>query len=189
MDAWRPSPPLRLPQSNASLRVAIPKTLHPKARHARRPRNRSKILCRRQDPARASPTGSASSPSTIPNKRNAMSLEMWEGVGQALDRIARRRRCARRDPDRRRRQGVHVGRRYQPVREKPPQRAGFGRIFEEERRAARAAGGLPEADHRLHPRLLPRRRHAGRDVGGHPLCVRQQPVRHSRRQTRHRLWL
>ena len=33
----------------------------------------------------------------------------------------------------------------------PSQRRGIGRIFETQRRRARLAGGLSEADHRLHP--------------------------------------
>src|SRR5258708_36054870 len=66
-----------------------------------------------------------------PEKRNAMSLDMWEGLGSALV-TARRSRGARRDHGRRRRQGVRLGRRYQPVRENPPQRRSLGRIFEEE---------------------------------------------------------
>ena len=124
-----------------------------------------------------------------PEKRNAMSLDMWEGLGQALTELRDDDAGARRGAGRRRRQGLRLGRRHQPVREDPPQRGGLGRIFQAQRGAARAARQLPEADHLLHPRLLPRRRHAGRDADRYPHRRRGQPVRHPRGQARHRLWL
>ena len=54
-----------------------------------------------------------------PEKRNAMSLEMWIGLGEILDEFARGRLGARGGADRCRRQGVRLGRGYQPVREEP----------------------------------------------------------------------
>ena len=124
-----------------------------------------------------------------PEKRNAMSLDMWEGLGHALIEL-------RDDPD------VRVviltgagdkafvsGADISQFEKTRHNARGLGGIFEAQRGAARAARRLSETDHRLHPRLLPRRRHAGGDAGGYPHRRREQPVRHSRRQARHRLWL
>ena len=124
-----------------------------------------------------------------PDKRNAMSLDMWEGLGQALielrDDADVRVVILTGAGDKAFMSGADISQ-FEKTRHNA---RGLGRIFEKERRAARAAGGFSETDHRLHPRLLPGRRHAGRDGGGHPHRLREQPVRHSRRQTRHRLWL
>jgi enoyl-CoA hydratase/carnithine racemase len=124
-----------------------------------------------------------------PDKRNAMSLEMWQGLGLALVEL-------RDNPDVRVVILVGAGDKafvsgadisqFEKTRQ---QCGGVGGIFETQRGAACAAGELSEADDCLHPRLLPRRRHAGRDADGYPNRFRQQPVRHSRRKTRHRLWL
>ena len=57
-----------------------------------------------------------------PEKRNAMSLEMWTGLGEILDEFRRGRLGARGDPDRGGQQGVRFGRGYQPVREEPVER-------------------------------------------------------------------
>ena len=99
-----------------------------------------------------------------PEKRNAMSLDMWEGLGSALIEL-------RDDPDVRVVILIGAGDKafvsgadisqFEKTRHNA---AGLGGIFQEERRAARAAGGLSEADHRLHPGFLPRRRHAGGDA-------------------------
>ncbi len=124
-----------------------------------------------------------------PEKRNAMSLEMWEGLGLALIEL-------RDDPavrvvimvgagDKAFVSGADISQ-FEKTRHNAEASEA---ILEKERRAARAAGGLSKTDHRLHPRLLPRRRHAGGDAGRHPHRLRQQPVRHSRAKTRHRLWL
>jgi 1,4-dihydroxy-2-naphthoyl-CoA synthase len=92
-----------------------------------------------------------------PDKRNAMSLEMWEGFGEAL--------TALRDDDAVR---VVILRRHQPVREDPAQRGSVRGICQAQRRPARAARRLSQADDRLHPGFLSRRRHAGRDARRHP---------------------
>ena len=117
-----------------------------------------------------------------PEKRNAMSLEMWEGLGSALIEL-------RDNPDVRVVILVGAGDKafvsgadisqFEKTRHNA---RGFRGIFQTQRGATRAAGELSEADHCLHPRLLPRRRHAGRDADRYPHCRRQQPVRHSRRQ-------
>ncbi len=114
-----------------------------------------------------------------PDKRNAMSLDMWEGFGHALVEL-------RDDPevrvviltgagDKAFVSGADISQ-FEKTRHK---RRSLGGILQKERRAAGAAGGLSEADHRLHPGLLPRRRHADGDGGGYPHRLRQQPVRHS----------
>ena len=63
-----------------------------------------------------------------PEKRNAMSMEMWTGLGEILDEFAEDDSVKRGDPDRRRQQGVRFGRRHQPVREEPQQRRCAGGI-------------------------------------------------------------
>ena len=72
-----------------------------------------------------------------PEKRNAMSLDMWEGLGSALIEL-------RDNPDVRvvimvgAGDKAFVSGRDQPVRKDPPQRGGFGRIFQEKaKRSAR----------------------------------------------------
>src|SRR6476646_2325247 len=122
-----------------------------------------------------------------PEKRNAMSLEMWEGLGNALIDL-------RDNPDVRVVVLVGAGDKAFVSGadisqfEKTRHNAAASEEYSK-RSAARAAGGLSEADHCLHPRLLPRRRHAGGDAHRHQDGVGQQPVRHTCGQTRHRLWL
>ena len=118
-----------------------------------------------------------------------MSLEMWEGLGHALIEL-------RDDPDVRVVILVGAGDKafvsgadisqFEKTRHNAAASEEYSRRSEAQRALL---ASYPEADDRLHPRLLPRRRHAGRDADGHPHRLRQQPVRHSRRKTRHRLWL
>ena len=182
------------PQGALDFQSLVGSSRHRLSQHDRKPRpmldvpNHREILRRRQDPAKRH---RRRRDHHLQQSREAQ-RHVARHVGRARPcpgRIARRSRRAGGDPGRRRRQGVRLGRRYQPVRKDPPQRGGLGGIFQAQRSAARAAGGLSEADHRLHPRLLPRRRHAGGDDVRYPDRRRRQPVRHSRRQTRHRLWL
>ena len=98
-----------------------------------------------------------------PEKRNAMSLDMWEGLGSALIEL-------RDNPDVRVVILVGAGDKafvsgadisqFEKTRHNAAASEEYSR---KQRSAARAAGELSEADHRLHPRLLPRRRHAGGD--------------------------
>ena len=124
-----------------------------------------------------------------PEKRNAMSLEMWEGLGQALTEF--------RDDDTVR-VVVLVGAGDKAFVsgadisqfEKTRHNAAASEEYSRKSDAQRALlGSYPQADHLLHPRLLPRRRHAGGDADRHAHRRRRQPVRHSRRKARHRLWL
>ena len=124
-----------------------------------------------------------------PEKRNAMSLEMWEGLGQALSEL-------RDDPevrvvvlfgagDKAFVSGADISQ-FEKTRHNAEASEEYSK---KKRGTARAARQLSETDHRLYPRLLPRRRHASCDADRHPDRRRGQPVRHSRRQARHRLWL
>ena len=103
-----------------------------------------------------------------PEKRNAMSLDMWEGLGQALTEL--------RDDDAVR-VVVLVGAGDKAFVsgadisqfEKTRHNAAASEEYSRRSEAQRALlGRLPEADHLLHPRLLPRRRHAGRDADRYP---------------------
>jgi enoyl-CoA hydratase/carnithine racemase len=122
-----------------------------------------------------------------PEKRNAMSLEMWEGLGNALIEL-------RDDPNVRVVilagaggkafvSGADISQ-FEKERHNAQASEEYSR-----RRAAGAAGGLSQANHRLHQRLLPRRRHAGGDAVRYPHRRQPQPVRHPRGKTRHRLRL
>lgn len=116
-----------------------------------------------------------------PDKRNAMSLQMWEGFGEAL--------TALRDDD-----AVRVvimrgagGKAFVSGAdisqfEKTRHNAAASEEYGKRSAAQRAARRLPEADDCLHPGFLSRRRHAGRDARRHPDRCARQPVRYSRRQ-------
>ena len=85
------------------------------------PNSSRKILCRRQDPAERQRRRRCHH---LQQSRKAQ-RDVAGDVGRArqrADRAARQSRCPRRDHGRRRRQGVRLGRRYQPVRKDPPQR-------------------------------------------------------------------
>ena len=124
-----------------------------------------------------------------PDKRNAMSLEMWEGLGLALTEL-------RDNADVR--VVILTG-----AGDKAFVSGADISQFEKTRHNAAASRNIPGAARRsgrcclraTPSRRSPasaasaRRRHAGRDADRHPYRLRQQPVRHSRRQTRHRLRL
>ena len=123
-----------------------------------------------------------------PEKRNAMSIEMWEGLGAALVEL--------REDDTVRvviltGAGDKAFMSGADISQFEKNRRNAQANEEYNRRATPSAHCSPisETYDCLHPRLLPWRRHAGRDADRYPLCLRQQPVRHSRRQARHRLWL
>jgi hypothetical protein len=124
-----------------------------------------------------------------PAKRNAMSLDMWQGLGQALIEL-------RDDPkvrvvilvgagDKAFVSGADISQ-FEKTRHNAAASEEYSKRSAAEQRLA---GRLSETDHCLHPWLLPRRRHAGRDADGHPHRGREQPVRYSRGQAWHRLWL
>jgi enoyl-CoA hydratase/carnithine racemase len=109
-----------------------------------------------------------------PEKRNAMSLDMWQGLVSALVEL-------RDDPDVRVVIMAGAGDRafvsgadVSQFEKIPPQRQGVGRILATQGRTGRGIDGVSETDHRMHPGLLPRRRIAGRDAGGYPNCRREQ---------------
>jgi hypothetical protein len=114
-----------------------------------------------------------------PDKRNAMSLEMWEGLGALVG--LRDNPDARRDPGRRRRQGLRLGRRYQPVR-KDRHNAAASEEYSKRSEAQRALlASYPK------PTIACIRGFSpgggmGRDADGYSHFLRQQPVRHSRRR-------
>ena len=115
-----------------------------------------------------------------PDKRNAMSLDMWEGLGLALTDL-------RDDPAVRVVIMVGAGSKafvsgadisqFEQVRHNAEAVRG---IFQAQRRTARPARRLPQADHRLHQGILPRRRHAGRHAGSPRGTIRPAHLKPSR---------
>ena len=114
-----------------------------------------------------------------PEKRNAMSLEMWTGFGEILDEFAE---------DGSVRVVILTG-----AGNKAFVSGADISQFEKNRVECRCAAGIrpagrrragevrrvPEADHRAHPRLLPGRRAGDRDAGRSADRRGGQPVRHS----------
>ena len=94
-----------------------------------------------------------------PERHNAVSLDMWEATSAHPRRHSRRQRRPRHRADRRRRQGLRLGRRYFQVRERALHARG-DRALQRDRRARPmpAIYEFPQADHRDDPRLLHRRR-------------------------------
>src|SRR5438045_4557823 len=122
-----------------------------------------------------------------PAKRNAMSLDMWEGLGHALvelrDDLDVRVVIMVGAGDKAFVSGADISQ-FEKTRHNAEASEEYSRRSAAQRGPV---GGLSEADHRLHPGLLPGRRHAGCDVGGYTHGRREQPVRHSRGQARRRL--
>ena len=77
-----------------------------------------------------------------PAARNAMTWRMYEQLGEACARIARRGRAAGRGVSRRRRQGLHRRHRHRPV-PGVPQRRGRHRLRGEDGRLPRGLEALP----------------------------------------------
>ena len=93
----------------------------------------------------------------------------------------------RRRRDRRRRQGLRLGRRHLGVRE-GAQHARAGRLLRQDRRGRqRAPQQVLQADDRPHPRLLHRRRPGGVAALRHPHRLGQQQVRRAGGAARPRL--
>jgi enoyl-CoA hydratase len=124
-----------------------------------------------------------------PEKRNAMSLEMWEGIGNALIEL-------RDDPNTRvvilRGAGdkAFVSGADISQFEKTRHNAEASEAYSRQSAAQRALlTDFPK------PVIASIRGFCmgggmqGRDVGRYPYCCRRQPVRDSRGQARHRLWL
>ena len=112
-----------------------------------------------------------------PERRNAISVDMWSAIPEAAQDLAGGRRGARRRPARRGRDRLRVGGRHLGVRE-PPHRWRGRRLRPGERPRGRRPAAAREAGARHDPRLLPGRRR-GR------LARRRPALRGGRRGLRH----
>ena len=113
-----------------------------------------------------------------PEKRNAMSMEMWTGLGRDPRRIRRGRCGARGDPDRAGNKAFVSGADISQF-EKNRINADAQQEYDRLTGVGRASSRVPEADHRAHPRLLPGRRPGDRDERRSAHRRGGQPVRHS----------